>query len=612
MKKMKRILQLLVTAVLFCTMPVVVNAEEHADQAVILHTNDIHAAIDHYSLLAAYRQELLNDGYDVMTVDAGDAIQGEPIGLITEGKAVADLMNAVPYDLAVPGNHEFDFGMDAFLDLANDKEEYPSYQYICSNFIDLKTDEPVFKPYVIRKLKGHQVGFVGVDTPETYTKSTPVYFQDENGSYIYSFDEDRLYETVQNAVDNARKDGAEYVIVISHLGNDGVSEKWSSKELIAHTNGIDALIDGHDHQIEEDSYPDKDGKKVILAETGYSFQNIGKMTLTFGKDGIRITDENVPVSSLSVAKDAQKNVRQAYQKVQKKIDSYQKQVAYMYETIGQTETDLSTLDSDNQWLARYEETALGDYTADAYQNVLKADIGFVNGGGVRGNGIFKGEISRKDMMDVNPWNNEMGVITVNRKQILDYLETTVSSDWDSQKGHMEPNGSFVQTSGLTYEVHLSDEASPVVKDEKGMYHSFDETKKRRIANVRVNGKDLDPEKTYTIAGSLYVIRDSDEAAFAFGKDSSIKKSDLHDADILMQYLQGDLKGTISAEDYGKTDNRIQVVYEPSVSIDLTSVAWTVIRGDYGNGAVRVRKLREAGYDAITVQKRVNELMAAIQ
>lgn len=627
-------------------------------QAVILHTNDVHAAIDNYPKLAAYRQELLNEGYDVITIDAGDAIQGETIGMLTEGSAIAELMNQVPYDLAVPGNHEFDYGMDTFLDLAKDKESYPSYEYICCNFVDLSTGEPVFSPYEIRELAGHKVGFVGIDTPESYTKSTPVYFQDDDGNFIYSFEEDNLAACVQNAVDSARADGAEYVIAVAHLGIDGVTPQWTSKAVAAATTGIDAMIDGHDHQAYEDTFLNKNGEKVVHAETGYSFQNIGQLTLTFGADGdLSIEQKLVPASSIAVTAASPENARKVYGDLQKLVDDDHAETAWMQEEIGTSEVKLETLDADDQWLARYQETAMGDFTADAYRGVLHADIAFVNGGGIRGSGMNAGTITRKDVLDINPWGNEMCVIEATGQQILDFLEFTSSAAWDEKAGHLEPNGSFMQPSGLTYEINAAGE-SPVVTDDKWMFVSFDSSKMRRVQNVKVNGQPIDPEKTYTVAGSAYVLQNSAEGEAFFKGDRVVSNTDLTDGDILAAYVTDILPGNaITAALYGKAQGRIvirtdaekaveatlqaveqsesaanaadtaapaaQTAEENSTAadagsesavseqeIDLQAVALLVIRGDYGNGQVRVERLTAAGYPAAEVQQKVNELMRA--
>lgn len=218
----------------------------------VLSTNDIHCAISPsekdgklaslgFPGVAAFKkeQQALYGADRVTLVDAGDAIQGEAIGTLSKGAEPVALMNAVGYDFAVPGNHEFDFGMEQLLTLA--KKE-ASAQYLCANLLD-KQGKPVFKAYDVVDYGDTQVGYVGIATPESFTKSTPSYFQDQNGRYIYSFCEGNdgkdLYRAVQAAVDAARKDGADYVIAIGHLGNEGSTEAWRSDTVIKNTDGIE-------------------------------------------------------------------------------------------------------------------------------------------------------------------------------------------------------------------------------------------------------------------------------------------------------------------------------------------------------------------------------------
>ena len=265
-----------------------------SEGAVVLYTNDVHCATDGYSYLAAYRAQLIEDGYDVITVDAGDAIQGEAIGSTSEGAAIVDIMNTVGYDYGVPGNHEFDYGLERFLEIATGDAPEAQYEYLSSNFVDLRTDETVLAPYDIVEMNGEDVAFVGISTPETYTKSTPTYFQDENGNFIYSFSEDTFYDTIQDAVDNARAEGADRVIAVGHLGIEGTTEGWKSTDVIANTTGIDAFIDAHSHEtIAENEYANADGEMIPLTSTGTKFANFGVMTLN--EDGTYTTELVGPV-----------------------------------------------------------------------------------------------------------------------------------------------------------------------------------------------------------------------------------------------------------------------------------------------------------------------------
>ena len=172
---------------------------------VVLHTNDVHCGVENqlgYAKVAQYKKDLMKNLDDtVQLVDAGDAIQGEPLGSLTRGQAIIDIMNVAGYDFAIPGNHEFDYGMARFLELA---PQLNGGYYSC-NLIDLRTGKPVFPPYkMVTYDGGKKAAFIGVTTPQTLISSTPRYFQDDKGQFIYGFSEDatgqKLYEQVQKAM----------------------------------------------------------------------------------------------------------------------------------------------------------------------------------------------------------------------------------------------------------------------------------------------------------------------------------------------------------------------------------------------------------------------------
>ena len=518
------------------------------EDAVVLYTNDIHCAIDGYADLAAYRQQMLEEGYDTVTVDVGDAIQGEAVGSLTEGSAIVDLMNTVPYDFAVPGNHEFDYTLETFLELAQNEAQY---QYLSANFKDLTAGTTVFEPYEIVEMGGRDVAFVGISTPETYTKSTPSYFQDENGNFIYSFCEDDLYQVIQDAVDGARAEGADLVIALGHLGIEGTTEGWKSTDVIANTTGIDAFIDAHAHEtIAEAEYANADGEMVPLTSTGTKFASFGKMII--GADGT-ISAELVTPDSVDT--DSSEGVSAAYQAVQAKIDGYYADTAYLNEKLGTSEVELTINDPETgNRLIRNGETNMGDFVADAYRTVAGADIALVNGGGIR-DSIAAGDVTRKDLMDVNPWNNAMCVIEATGQQILDALE-------HGAQNNPEESGGFLQVSGLTYEINLHVEESPVVVDSMGIFQSVDDTKPRRVQNVQIGGKSIDPDAVYTVAGSVYTLQEAGDGFTMFRGAKVVKKEGLPcDSEMLIQYFTEKLGGNVTAEQYGKLtgEGRIRIL-----------------------------------------------------
>ncbi len=526
-------------------------SDSDAAGAVILYTNDVHCATDGYSYLAAYKAQLEADGYDVITVDIGDAIQGEAIGSTSEGAAIVDIMNTVGYDFGVPGNHEFDYGLERFLEIATGDDAEAQYEYLSSNFIDLQTGETVVTPYEIVEMNGEDVAFVGISTPETYTKSTPTYFQDEEGNFIYTFSEDTFYDTIQDTVDEAIAAGADRVIALGHLGIEGTTEGWKSTDVIANTNGIDAFIDAHSHEtIAESECANKDGEMVPLTSTGTKFANFGKMTLN--EDGTYTTELITPSDVDIKSSDA---AAAAYQTVQDKVDGYNEELAYLNEKLGTSEVELTINDADGVRRIRNGETNMGDFVADAYRVMTGADIALVNGGGIR-DSIAAGDVTRKDLMDVNPWNNEMCVIWATGQQILDALE-------HGARMNPEESGGFLQVSGLTYEIHNYLE-SPVTTDSMGLFQGIDETKERRVQNVMISGEAIDPEATYTVAGSYYTLQEQGDGYTMFEGAEIVAHDELPvDSEMLINYFTEELGGNVTAEQYGNPlgDGRITILTE---------------------------------------------------
>lgn len=521
-----------------------VYAQEESGDIAILYTNDVHCAVNAdeengvlgYAAVAGMKKELQESGYDVALVDAGDAIQGEAIGTLSNGAYLVDIMNAVGYDAAIPGNHEFDYGMENFLSLT----EAAEYPYISCNFMDLRSEETVFEPYTILELGGKKLAFVGVTTPRTITSSTPAYFQDENGEYIYGFCQDEdgtaLYETAQAAVDAAKEEGAELVIALAHLGIEAGTSPWMSTELIENTTGIDVVLDGHSHStVEGEKVKNKEGKEVLLTSTGTKLAAVGQLTISAEGE---ISSELVTGTD---ARDAE---------VQSKIDGITAEFeADLQEVVGETTVDLvinepSTLDQTEKIrLIRSAETNLGDFCADAYRYVTGADIALVNGGGIRED-ILAGDITYNDIISVHPYGNAVCMVEATGQQVLDALEC----------GAMvtpEEFGGFQQVSGLTYEIDV-DTPSSVKLDDNGMFVGVDG--EYRVKNVMVGEEPLDPEKTYTVASHNYMLKNGGDGMNMFMECEILLDEVMLDNQALIEYLKTGLNGVVGEqykEPYGE-------------------------------------------------------------
>ena len=559
----QRLLTFMISAALvigiFPAIPAIADTDDSTssgESVYVLYTNDIHCEVSGYPALAAYRAQLLENGENVVTVDAGDAIQGEAIGAQTKGSAIIDIMNTVGYDYAIPGNHEFDYSLSTFLDLTKNAD----FTYLSANFVDLQTGSTVFTPYAVKDFDGKKAAFIGICTPETYTKSTPVYFQDENGNYLYSFSENTFYETIQNTIDQAREDGADIVIAVGHLGINGTASGWKSTDVIANTTGIDVFIDGHSHEtIANNIYQNKDGEDVPLTSTGTKFDNFGIMKIQMdasdASNDISITAQLLHPSEVTY--DSSEAASEAYHSVQNKIDHYNQELSYLYEVLGTAETELTINNAEGVRRIRSGETNLGDFVADAYRSICQADIALVNGGGIRAS-VSAGEVTRKSLMDVNPWSNAMCVIEASGQQILDALE-------HGARNLPEENGGFLQVSGLTYDIDTWKE-SPVIMDEQGTFQSIDPAKERRITNVKVNGQALEPDKMYTVCGSVYTLQNSGDGFTMFKNDKVVAQDNLPtDATMLISYFTDVLNGRITAGQYGNIAGEGRIIIHTDAS-----------------------------------------------
>ena len=538
----KKRLGILLTVILMLSMAVCSAAEEKAEKngdIYILFTSDVHCGIDKgfgYAGLQQVRDTLEAQGYETILVDDGDAIQGEPIGTLSEGEAIIDLMNDLKYDVAIPGNHEFDYGMPRFLELV-EKADFP---YISCNFTYL--DELVFEPYIIKEAAGKKIGFVGVTTPLTITASTPVYFQDENGKYVYGFMSDdtgeRVYQAVQSAVDAAREEGADYVYVIGHMGNGAEFKPWTYADVISHTDGIDVFLDGHSHDTDQVIMKNKDGEDVPRSAVGTKMACIGYSHISAEGDIVETGIWSWPNKTsapelLDIHNEIRDRVDEAQQELAEELDKVVASTAVIL-----TINDPEAVDSSGNpvRMIRRAETNLGDLCADAARDQSGADIAFVNGGSIRVS-IEKGDITFGNILAVHPFGSMLCVLEVTGQQILDALEWSCRSVPDE-------NGGFNQVSGLTFEINSAID-SPCKADKDGMCTGIEG--ERRVQNVMVGGEALDPEKTYTLAGYDYQLRQQGDGYTAYDGAPVLQDNVKLDNQVLIDYIVDTLGGNVGGE-----------------------------------------------------------------
>ena len=487
----------------------------------ILYTNDVHTYIDNkspkptYAAIAALKKSIEDTGRDVLLVDAGDHIQGTAYGSMDDGATIIELMNEAGYDLATPGNHEFDYGMARAKAVLREAD----FPYVSCNWVDLRTGLNVLPSVKFFFVGGRKIAFVGVTTPETFTKSTPAYFMnDAQTKYIYDIlggeDGQKLYDAVQKAIDKAEFWGADTIIGLGHLGVDPSSSPWTSEEVIAHTHGFTAFIDGHSHTVMANKQvTDASGKAVTLTQTGSYFKNIGKMTV--GADGTVTTELIDTYEGLDAAVAAT-----ASNWISAVDDMLGEEIA-----VGDTKFYINDPATGKRRI-RSGETNLGDFVADGiytYFNEIEelhCDVAIMNGGGIRTD-VEAGPWSFKTCKTVSPFGNVACLMSVTGQQIQDALE--FGARFAGAEG--KENGGFLQVAGARYTIHTGT-PNTVQTNDKNVWTGSAATP--RVSNVEIYDKTtgtyqpLDPNATYALAGMNYTLRNLGDGFAMFDGATLIK------------------------------------------------------------------------------------------
>lgn len=605
---MKKLIALVLSLAMVFSLVACGGTAAPTEDVAILFTNDVHTYIDNplsYDVIAAVKGELATQYKNVLLVDAGDHAQGTVYGSMDFGKTVIELMNSAGYDLATLGNHEFDYSMEGTMDII----EWAEYPYISANFYKLENGqrtENVLDSFKIFELGGHKIAFVGATTPESFTKSTPAYFQNENGEYIYGIsggdNGEDLQADVQKAIDEAKKAGATTVIGLGHLGDDPSSMPWTSEETIAKISGLNAFIDGHSHSVVEgDKVADKDGKEVVLAQTGEYFDRIGLMVITASGeikvDHIeyeeileKVKDENGNVKLNDKGEEIEEVVGYklvselyggaqwpVYEDVKELKDGWIKKINdELGANIGKTTLVLDNYEADGTRLVRKQETNTGDFAADALYYLfddmdMDVDVAIMNGGGVR-NKAITGDISFLTCKEIHTFGNVACLQTVTGQQVLDALE------WGAQAVGVGESGGFLQVAGVTYTVDTSI-PSTVQKDDKGVW-TGGPTGEYRVKDVKVYNKDtnqyedLDLNAKYNMAGNSYTLRSLGDGFNMFDGAINVLDYVMVDYMVLANYIMGFENGEI-----GATNSPLLATY-PNMLLDYGTT--------YGSGRITVK------------------------
>ena len=525
------------------------------DDIIILHINDVHCGINNtigYDGYVLYKNELKKKYKYVIAVDVGDHIQGGTLGAISDGSAVIKIVNKVGFDIAILGNHEFDYGIEQLTNL----EKNITSKYICANFLYRKNKVNIFEPYKIIEAGNKKIAFISVLTPLTFSKTYLSTIKDSEGNPLYDFltgnNTQELYDTIQNYINNIRsKKEADYIILLTHIGMK--IEQYTSEHLLSKLYGIDAVLDGHTHKIYNTTSPDKNKKDIRITQTGTKLESIGKLIIK--KDGTIFSEIITEVPEPTDKTNAIKINRGGKERwVDKKMvdfidsvwDEYRNELNILY---GFCNYDLIIMPEDGDThsiFCRYKECTLGNLIADAIKNVGNGEISILNGGSVRNN-MYKGNLTRGQIIEILPWFNNLVQKRISGQCILDALEFGISK---------LPilSGGFPQVSGISFDVDTSFDSSVIV-DEFGMFVNV--TGKRRVSNVKINGVDLEVDKFYNTSLVEYIANGGDGYSM-FSKFDIYNETLITDTDALTIFIHNNLKGEIPIE-YKDFQGRINII-----------------------------------------------------
>ena len=539
--------------------------DELSDDIVIIHLNDVHCGFNDtigYDGFALYRKELEKKYKYVLAIDVGDHAQGGALGAISEGEAVIEILNKIKFNATTLGNHEFDYGIEQLHNL----NEKLTPKYISLNTCYRKNKTQLFEPSRIVEVGDKKIGFIGIVTPLTFSKTFISTLRESDGTPIYNFLSNRteLYSTTQEEIDKLRQQGVNYVILLTHVGMD--VEEYTSNDILSHLNGVDAVFDGHTHKVYNTTSKDKDNKDIHITQTGTKLANIGQLIIK--TDGT-ILSENIAEVPEPSDKTGAKQITRS--KVDRWVDTemndfinqiYEQYADELNSPIGHSNYDFIIKPSDNSdshtVYCRYKECTLGNLVADAFREVVSSNMSFVNGGSVR-TSLLKGNISRMNIIDIMPFFNSLYVKEITGEAFLNALEFGVSK---------LPNsfGGFPQVSGCSFDVNTSFN-STVETDSDGMFIKVGG--KRRVSNVKINGKPLNLAEKYNLSASEYILSGGDGYSM-FANFPVVNESVFADSDALGHYIKNNLKGEIPSK-YQKLQNRINIDKEHEDDEDISII-----------------------------------------
>ena len=527
-----------------------------AGKTVILHTNDVHGAVEGYAYIAQLKADYEAKGAEVILVDAGDFSQGTTYVSSTKGADAVTMMNAAGYDVVTLGNHEFDYG---YAQLKENMSK-AKFKVVCADVFN-EDGTPIFDAsYTYTTKSGVKVGFFGMETPETQTKANPALIKG-----LTFADKDAFTKAAADQV-AALKD-ADVVICLAHLGVDAESAPYRSTDLYAAVKGIDFIIDGHSHTVMT-----KGEKGEPIQSTGTAFKNIGVIVIDDASK--KIESNSLYEIKEDTAKDA--TVAAAAKVI---VDRVNNEYGTKFAT---SKVELNGAKAPNG--NRDVETNNGDLITDAMRwKVLQNKDGLTvnedhvvaitNGGGIRA-AIAKGDVTKKDINTVLPFGNTVAVVYVTGEQLLEALEASTFSTPTAV-------GGFPQVSGINFTIHTGKayDKNDATYPESTYYGP--KTINRVVINS-VNGKEFKANEVYAVVTNNFCAAGGD-TYYAFKAASAQFDTGIPLDEAVMEYVTKELKGAIG-EQYAAPQGRI-TYFNPFKDVKTTSWYFNYMIHLYEDGVI---------------------------
>ena len=540
-------------------------------KTVILHTNDVHGAIQDYAKVAALKADYEARGAIVYLVDAGDFSQGSVYVSLNKGADAITMLNTVGYDFVTLGNHEFDYGAQQLADnlkkakfgvLCSDVLDADG-NILCSDVLDadgnilcsdvLDADgNPVANAAITSEVEGSglKIGFFGLATPETKTKANPALIKG-----LTFLSGEALYKCAQEDIDWLKGQNVDVIICLTHLGVDKESQPNTSYDLYKNTTGIDFIIDGHSHTVMT-----KGPNGEPIQSTGTALANVGVIIID---NATKKIEENKLVPIWHTEKKDDKSVTvYDYTKEDAAVAAAAKAImdpidAEYGEVFAKSAVDLNGAKAPGN---RTEETNLGDLITDAMMWAIKTKapsvdmtnaVAITNGGGIRA-AINKGDITKKDINTVLPFGNTLAVVYVKGSELLEALEASTYCT-------PEAVGGFPQFAGMEVELNIAPKYDKNAKEYPGSEY-FGPKSINRITIKSVNGKAFDPNATYAVITNNFMAAGGD-TYYAFAAAKEQFDTGLPLDEILMEFITTELNGVVG-EQYAKPQGRLTIVNNP--------------------------------------------------